>query len=914
MKKFLSLLLAALCCISLIAFAVSCGNNESTPPPQSDTEADSSYESSESKETDTESSDEQTPPSESDDPSSEDVVPSNEDIVVEIAKAYDRKGGKIPYDQHYARRSLYSSPEDATAQRTIFLDCSSYVNSCYREGFGVNILPFEIAQKSPNTQNFDEYAKNNQGKSDVIGYWIPSEYKTEGERTALVDGICEELQVGDILTYRHGKTSGTKGHTYIYIGNNTFMHCAGVGSYVVNSSDPSLSYDSKATETNGTIETITANTIFRNTSHNRYLFKSTSSDTVFSFGIIRPFARGLTPTEESLNRMKIAGLSMEKTSSICENAAVLKGMQLTYSITLVNTGAALSDVVITDTLPSGTVFVSGDRGVTVTDGKLSWVGNVLGKTTVRVSYTVEITAEVGSLIVSDETYVSGVKLGCITHSVSSLTEAQLGMIAQTAKGYVNSGTDFDNTLAMIKLTYGMHGIALFDTNSASEALDMLIDKENLTRHTDTALSDMIAPNLYGGLSIKDGWHFKASENDKTRLPKEEHLCIGDIILADWSGGSTVYLYVGDHTLLTVENGVCKKLTIGDNIFVEGENIIISLLGYDRYAVIRPSMRNIKTSEIVSIAVTKQPNKLNYDIGEVFDSTGMVVTATLSDQTQMVLSSYVVSPDVLTAGTTFVTVSFGGKTAKVNVNVSSKQYAYSIEEASKLDVGEAVLVEGIVVGVAHEGLKNDSELLVKDVNDDTVIAVRNTGGSLDNIFGYQIGDRIVFKATVKNDTSSSTCYKFKKYLEFSKENVSAVNTIVSRGNEVSYTFEDAVEIDSWEDAKKFFVKSTNSPYTYLKITGGFYLCLYRGSDPTDNFRFHMNADATTSEGATSDGISITFRDDAMKANLGAAWKDILSLEESMTYPGTFVEKDIYALYIGGNKSYYQLVILDDSWVM
>jgi ferredoxin len=68
---------------------------------------------------------------------------------------------------------------------------------------------------------------------------------------------------------------------------------------------------------------------------------------------------------------------------------------------------------------------------------------------------------------------------------------------------------------------------------------------------------MIAPNLYGGLSIRAGQVYSASEKDRTRLPMKEHLSAGDIILADWSGGSDVYVYGGDKTLFTVENGVAK---------------------------------------------------------------------------------------------------------------------------------------------------------------------------------------------------------------------------------------------------------------------------------------------------------------------------------------------------------------------
>ena len=834
-------------------------------------------------------------------------------IIVEIANAYDRQGGQIPYDQYNARRSIYSSPEDATAQRTIFLDCSAFVNSCYREGFGANVMPFEPNVKGPSTANYDSYAKDNRENADVVGYWVPADYPSSSDKNTVVEWIYENLQIGDVLTYRHGTASSVRGHTYIYIGNKTFMHCAGAGSYVVNSSNPALSYDSNASETNGTIGTISADTIFKNTSHNRYIFKATSSDTVFSFSIIRPFARGLTPTQESLNRMKIAGLSMEKTASVCENATLFSGSQLTYTVALENTGSTqLSGVTISDRLPAGTAFVSADPGVTVSDGILSWSGNVPAKKTVYVNYTVQITEKTaGALIISDETYVSGVKLGRIIHTVSAFTEAQQTAIAQTALDYAKKGYSFDSTVDMVKAIYAAHGIQLFDYTTAKEVLDQLIDTENLTHHTTTAISDMLVPNLYGGLSIRYGWLRLESENDKTRLPKEAHLSAGDILFADWSGGSTVYFYAGNRTLITIENGVCKTFTIGDNIFAAGENIIISLLGYDRYAVIRPSRRSVDVKDIVSISVTQQPKKLQYFKNEPFDRTGMVVTATLSDQTQMVVDSYAITPAILTPDVTFVTVTVGDKTATVNVTVSEKEYAYSISQASALPAGDTVFTEGIVVGVSNEGLNNDKELLVKDLHNDTVIGVRNLSGSFSSFYGYQKGDIIRFKATVKLDSSTSTCYTHKKYLAFSKDNGTQASTVESSGNPISYTFENAVEISSLEDLQTFFVKATNAPYTYLKITGGFYLHKYSGSDDT-YYRLHKNSEAAEGADIKYDGRYPCFRTDNMTANLGKDWLTVLPHEEQTKYPGAYLEQDIYVLYTGGNGTYYQLVILDESW--
>ena len=85
----------------------------------------------------------------------------NHDIIKEVAYAYHRQGGQIQYDQQLCMRRLLASPEDATAQRTVFFDCSSFVNSCFVEAFGANIIPIELATTIPVTANINEYAKEN---------------------------------------------------------------------------------------------------------------------------------------------------------------------------------------------------------------------------------------------------------------------------------------------------------------------------------------------------------------------------------------------------------------------------------------------------------------------------------------------------------------------------------------------------------------------------------------------------------------------------------------------------------------------------------------------------------------------------------------------------------------------------------
>ena len=271
---------------------------------------------------------------------SEPATFTNEELLKEIALAYDRQGAQIRYDQAAAthRRHLTVKPEDATAQKQIYLDCSSYVNACYLQAFGVNVLNGSFAEQRANTANYTAYAKNNPDNVDVVGYWENADYTTEAEIKALLTSVKEQLQIGDLLVYRHNRDGSEIGHVYIYIGDNTFMHCQGGGSYSVSKYDPARSYDQIKNEGNQ-IDSISVETIFENTASTRYLFKATETDVVVNFSLLRPLARGLTPTQESINRMKIAGLSMEKISSKWENSEVYRGDEITYTVTLENTNA-----------------------------------------------------------------------------------------------------------------------------------------------------------------------------------------------------------------------------------------------------------------------------------------------------------------------------------------------------------------------------------------------------------------------------------------------------------------------------------------------------------------------------------------------------------------------------------------------
>ncbi len=79
-----------------------------------------------------------------------------------------------------------------------------------------------------------------------------------------------------------------------------------------------------------------------------------------------------------------------------------------------------------------------------------------------------------------------------------------------------------------------------------------------------------------------------------------------------------------------------------------------------------------SATVSSVAVQSPPTKTTYTVGDKFDASGLTIKATMSDGTTKTLSSgfTVSTPDMSTAGTKTVTVSYGGKTATFTITVKA----------------------------------------------------------------------------------------------------------------------------------------------------------------------------------------------------------------------------------------------------
>ena len=113
--------------------------------------------------------------------------------------------------------------------------------------------------------------------------------------------------------------------------------------------------------------------------------------------------------------------------------------------------------------------------------------------------------------------------------------------------------------------------------------------------------------------------------------------------------------------------------------------------------------------------------------------------------------------------------------------------------------------------------------------------------------------------------------------------------------------------SAEDLSAFFDEITIVPYSYIKIGKDAYSFLMHFDD-SDAYIIHMNENARGDADLTVNGKYISIRLDVALANEGYFDAQMIFGSGSDAFPGEKTDCDIYALFIGGNKDCFQLVIL------
>ena len=159
--------------------------------------------------------------------------------------------------------------------------------------------------------------------------------------------------------------------------------------------------------------------------------------------------------------------------------------------------------------------------------------------------------------------------------------------------------------------------------------------------------------------------------------------------------------------------------------------------------------------VSSISVTTQPTKTTYHVGDTFDSTGMVVTATFTDSTTGdVTSNCAFSVDMSTAGTKTVTITCDDKSTTTTITVLANPVVSSItispsNPSIDLKNGSTINLTVTVTGTNNpdqEAIWSSSNTTVASFNDPSV-----------GVVTCKKAGTVTITAAAKNDTTvTDTC--------------------------------------------------------------------------------------------------------------------------------------------------------------
>ena len=216
--------------------------------------------------------------------------------------------------------------------------------------------------------------------------------------------------------------------------------------------------------------------------------------------------------------------------------------------------------------------------------------------------------------------------------------------------------------------------------------------------------------------------------------------------------STASVSVGSTTTLSAtstDNGTITWITSNSSVVslssstsASGANITVTGVAAGTATITaKRTINGTQYSKTCTVTVTKvvsslskgstSPNKTTYTAGESFDPTGLTITATYSDSTTgNVTSSVVWSPNPLTAGTTSVTGTFGGKSITITgLTVTQATEPEIIDSNSDLSVGDYVVLK-TAAGVGVTGWNNNKDATVSETESEWkkfYVASASSGG-------------------------------------------------------------------------------------------------------------------------------------------------------------------------------------------
>ena len=242
---------------------------------------------------------------------------------------------------------------------------------------------------------------------------------------------------------------------------------------------------------------------------------------------------------------------------------------------------------------------------------------------------------------------------------------------------------------------GMVVNAIYTDNTKKEITDYVIDKSVLTlndREIEISYDSKVAtlpitvkPNPVISIEIK-------------QLPNKTTYIDGEDIKLD--GLEVVSVYEsGKKELIDGYTINSNKATLSTN------KIVISYLEYTCKFDI-----TVEENSIIDLQITKKPNKLEYLVGEKFNTEGMIITAEYKDGTKKQITDYEIDKSVLTINDKEVKIKYDSKvislpiTVKID-SVKSIEIKQLPNKTTYID-GEDIKTDGLEVVAVYESGKKE----------------------------------------------------------------------------------------------------------------------------------------------------------------------------------------------------------------
>ena len=441
-------------------------------------------------------------------------------------------------------------------------------------------------------------AYNNRFNKSYIPYYT-SKPNTISEKTLLNN--LNKLQVGDFLVYRRKNNSG---HVLLYLGDGELIHCTGE------------KYDVEKSKDYRESEAILKTTL------KEYISKFRSKN-VTEFAIIRPlkspYLKNASLSDYAKIKNELPKLDIVTTSSPWNLKTVTPGSTVNYYIYLKNKSSEdITDLIVKEkisdylTVEKNSIITTlmetkngsmteKDINNTVTidenNNLYTKINKISPNTKIRIAYKAKVSTDkayLGKVIESQVQVGKSIKgkeyfEGTNTISLTigrTLTKTQQNLILETARKL--EGTSYDG-----KTRYLIDEIYLealnIDTKLRSTSIKTMLskiittDKDGTLKFNkdknvlDTKVRKTLLTGFYGYTN-----NSKIIATTGTRYLETDNLLAGDVIIYSRDNKYYIYLYLSETELMTINNG---KVTIRNDV----QKRLDSIVGYDQFAVLRPSL-------------------------------------------------------------------------------------------------------------------------------------------------------------------------------------------------------------------------------------------------------------------------------------------------------------------------------------